>query len=251
MRGFQEQARECTVGVAFLPDEMIMFKNRDLSTDVIAKNLFSFYDGPRFRALRAVNLKTKEGEGVSIGVNRDGVCVANTHVVTTPDPPYDALCEEILAKARARGDVPRIARAYVKAHALQGGRMLVASVGWGYLIEVFRHTLKIEELRGNRAITNHFALVPRREAAPRGSTANSRARERAASRLLSGVAGIQDVENLLRTHTPWKGPVSICRHGRYYSTESSHIIRIAGRRITWSHLVGRPCEHAYRTVTVV
>jgi len=58
----------------------------------------------------------------------------------------------------------------------------------------------------------------------------------------------RDLANLLRSHVPDKGELSICNHRQDGGgTESSHIIQIQGDCVGWSSLIGYPCENDYQT----
>jgi hypothetical protein len=246
----QDHAMGCTVGVAFLPAGVLAFKNRDLGKKYITRRMYTFETTPLFRALRGINLKQECLEGVSIGVNRYGIVVANTHVATTPHMTYDMLCEEILRSARARRDIPRIVTEFMNEHSLQGGRIMVVGLRWGYLVEVYGHEYRLETLRGHRAITNHFSLIPRRRKGLNKPGTSSLTRLKTAGRLLKDIKNIGEIKSLLRSHIPAKSGNSICRHDPACATESSHIISIGKEHITWSSLVGNPCEHDYQTMEV-
>lgn len=239
-----DNPKGCTVGALFLPGRVLLFKNRDLSNQYITRHIYTFKN---YRALRGVNLENGCPEGVSIGVNRHGIGVANTHVASTPEMAYDMLCEEILLRAQTRHDVPRIAESFVRRNALQGGRILVVSILWGYLIEVYGNIFRIKALRGNCAITNHFSLISCQST---GAKSPRCAREITANMLLKNAKRIEDVKSLLRSHIPHKDGNSICRHGEASLTESSHIISIRAGNVTWASLAGNPCENDYQALDI-
>lgn len=81
------------MGVIPIQDGLIFFKNRDLHREHLINRLTVYHTTPDIYALKGVNLKTKQLEGVSIGVNRHKVCVVNTHIESTEDVTYDVLCE--------------------------------------------------------------------------------------------------------------------------------------------------------------
>lgn len=117
---------------------MLFFKNRDLEYAYHANQLTVYHSTPETQALKGVNLKTGELDGVAFGVNRHKVCVANTHVESTDDVTYDVLCEKLLLGVQGKNDVPRITKDFMGQNSLQGGRILVSAPGWTYLIEVFQ-----------------------------------------------------------------------------------------------------------------
>ena len=239
----------CTVGVVRIPGGMLFFKNRDLAGEYLANRVTVYQSTPEIHALRGVNLKTKTLEGVSIGVNRHGVCVANTHVASTADVTYDVLCEQLVRQARARDDVPRIVEGFVRQNRVQGGRILVASSEWAFLVEVFEDLYEVAEVEGNVVITNGFSLLP-----PQGERSGMRERSsaerlRVASGMIETVSSIGALKSLLRSHVPQKGELSICNHREDGGgTESSHIIQIQGTYVGWSASIGYPCENDYGAV---
>jgi len=235
----------CTVGVVRLPDGILCFKNRDLGREQIENRITVFRSTPEFHTLDGVNLKTGGLEGVSIGVNRYGVCVANTHVLSTPDVPYDVLCERLVKETRERDDVPRVVRDFMDRNTVQGGRILVAAPQWAFLVEVLRKTSAVEELDGHFAMTNHFSLISHEKEGLNPPGQSSLNRVEVASKTLPTVSRIGQLKSLLRSHIPEKGPTSICNHGDGGGTETSHIIEVRGGRIAWSWLAGTPCENDY------
>ncbi|MFZ5916896.1 MAG: hypothetical protein ACOYZ7_08190 [Chloroflexota bacterium] len=240
----------CTVGVVHIPGGMLFFKNRDLSPHYLVNRITVFQSTPEFHALRGVNLKTGDLEGVSIGVNRRGICVANTHIVSTPDVTYDLLCERLVREVQQRQDVPRIVEGFVAHNAVQGGRILVCSPAWTLLIEVLKEQFVIEEIPGNVAITNDFALIRYGDPARAEMHAQSSAsRLEVANRMVGSLASARGLKAMLRSHVPEKSHLSICSHWPDGGgTESSHIIQVQEHFVAWSWLTGHPCEDDYHTV---
>jgi hypothetical protein len=102
----QGQGSGCTVGVIPIPGGILFFKNRDLAGEYHAHRITAFESTADVHVLRGVNLKTKAVEGVSIGVNRHRICVANTHILSKTDVTYDLLCERLVYQAQGKADVP-------------------------------------------------------------------------------------------------------------------------------------------------
>jgi len=242
-------AIECTVGVVHIPDGILFFKNRDLQREHLVNRLTVVQSTPDVYALRGVNLKTNELEGVSIGINKHKICVANTHVESTDDVTYDILCERLLEGAQKKIDVPQIVNNFMRDNAVQGGRILISSQGWSYLIEVFKKEFEVQEIEGSMAITNNFSLISHPAARPKIREESSVKRLETASKMIKGVSNMGTLKSLLRSHIPEKGELSICNHQQDGGgTESSHIIQIKGDYVGWSSLIGYPCENDYRTV---
>ncbi len=239
----------CTVGVVHTSGGILFFKNRDLQREHLVNKLTVFRSTPEVYALKGVNLKAEELEGVSIGVNKHKICVANTHVVLTGDVTYDVLCEVLLDQARHKRDVPQIVGNFMRDNAVQGGRILVSSPEWTYLVEVYKKAFRIQEVETDIVITNDFSLIPNETEMPELWEKSSKTRLEVASKLIKSVCSIGALKSLLRSHVPEKGDLSICNHRRDGGgTESSHIIQIKGEYIAWSSLVGYPCEHDYNVV---
>lgn len=239
---------ECTVGVVHVTGGIIFFKNRDLDRDYLINKLTVYQSTPEIYALKGVNLKTKELEGVSIGVNKHKICVANTHVESTDDVTYDVLCERLLNQTRGKSDVPRIVNDFMSHNPVQGGRILVSSLGWTYLIEVFKKTFQVQEIENSIVITNNFSLISHSANRPEIRGESSIKRLEVASRMIKSISSIGMLKSMLRSHIPEKGELSICNHQQGGGgTESSHIIQIQGAYVGWSSLVGYPCENDYNT----
>ncbi len=241
--------QECTVGVVRVLGGMLFFKNRDLSAEHLVDRLTVVQSTPKVHALKGVNLKTKELEGVSIGVNKHKVCVANTHIAATEDTTYDVLCERLLDQTQRKSDVTQIVADFMRENTVQGGRILVSSPAWTYLIEVFKKEYQVGEIETSIVITNNFSLICHHPERAIIREESSLKRLEVASRMIKSICNIGMLKSMLRSHIPEKGELSVCNHQQDGGgTESSHIIQIQGSYIGWSSLIGYPCENDYRTV---
>lgn len=239
----------CTVGVIHIPDGILFFKNRDLQGQYLRNRLTAWRSTPEIHTLQGVNLKTGALEGVSIGVNRHRICVANTHIVSTVDITYDVLCERLLDETQNKRDVPRIVADFMQQHTVQGGRILVSALEWSYLVEVLEKTFELMEIDADFVITNDFSLIPYQAARSDAHEKSSKSRLEVASKMIKDISGIGALKSLLRSHVPARGEYSICNHRQDGGgTESSHIIHIQGDYVGWSSLIGHPCENDYHTV---
>jgi len=244
-----EEVKGCTVGVIQLPGGILFFKNRDLAGEYLLNRITVFQSTPEIHMLKGVNFKTKGLEGVSIGMNRHKICVANTHIATTADVPYDVLCERLVNEAQRKKDVPRIVEDFMNHNRVQGGRILVSSSEWTFLIEVFKNLFEIKDIEGSFVITNSFSLLSHKEERPEVREQSSANRLEMASKMINSISNIKALKSMLRSHIPEKGELSICNHRQDGGgTESSHIIQIQGNYIGWSSLIGYPCENDYHTV---
>ena len=239
--------RGCTVGVVRTADEMLFFKNRDLDPGFWGSGVpVPDRNGTQIR-LRGTNLATGESQGVSIGLSRQGICVANTHVASTPDMTYDLLCQELLLNVRYREDVAPAVAAFMNGNSVQGGRILVAAVPWTCLVEVYCNQYRLEELPGNVVITNTFSLISERIDQSHDRARSSAIRLATAERMLAEVRHLDDLKAMLRSHDPQKGDDSICNHRpNGGGTESSHIVQVRAQGARWWYLEGFPCENEYR-----
>ena len=237
---------ECTVGVIAVAKGILFFKNRDLSRKYLDRRLNTWESSPRLHTFRGVDLKRGRPQGVSIGVNRDGICVANTHVVSSRARTYDLLSEEILVHARRKKDVPRIVADFVGRGRVQGGRILVASRRWLFLVEVVENQFAVKEVIAPFVITNSFSLLSYPESKSKIRLESSDSRLKAAQRMIEGVSTVGALKSILRSHIPEKGELSICNHRNAGGgTESSHIIQIQGKAMFWWSCMGFPCENDY------
>jgi hypothetical protein len=244
-----EEVKGCTVGVIHIPGGILFFKNRDLAGEYLVNRITVYQSTPEIHTLKGVNFKTKGLEGVSIGVNRHKICVANTHIATTTGVTYDLLCERLVNEAQGKEDVPRIVEDFMHHNSVQGARILASSPEWTFLIEVFKDIFRIEEVEGNFVITNSFSLLPHQQERPRVREQSSANRLEVASRMIDGISNINALKSMLRSHVPEKGELSICNHRQDGGgTESSHIIQVQGDDIDWSSLIGYPCENDYHTI---
>jgi len=244
-----EEVKGCTVGVIHIPGGILFFKNRDLAGEYLINRITVFQSTPEIHMLKGVNFKTKGLQGVSIGVNRHKICVANTHIATTADVPYDVLCERLVNEAQRKKDVPRIVEDFVNHNRVQGGRILVSSPEWTFLIEVFKNIFEIKEIEGNSVVTNSFSLLSHEKERPEVREQSSANRLEVASRMINSISNIKALKSMLRSHIPEKGELSICNHRQDGGgTESSHIIQIQEDYVGWSSLTGYPCENDYHTM---
>jgi len=237
----------CTVGVIRLSGGMFFFKNRDLEPEYCHNQITVYQSTPDFHALKGVNLKTSDLEGVSIGVNRHRVCVANAHIASTPNVTYDVLCEDLLKQVSKRDDVRPVVEAFLSEHKVQGGKILVAALDWAFLLEVLGRQYEIQPLNGNFVMTNDFSLLDHRPKRPQVRDEGSANRLQVAQELIKTISAIGQLKAMLRSHLPQRGETSICNHRVGGGTETSHIVQIQGNYVGWSALVGYPCQNDYRT----
>ena len=241
-------SRGCTVGVIHIPGGILFFKNRDLASEYLTNRITVFQSTPQIYALKGANLRTGELAGVAIGVNVHKICVANTHVVSSTDVTYDVLCERLVNEAREKADVPRIVADFMAQNAVQGGRILVSSPAWSYLVEVLGKESELQELESDFVMTNSFSIISYAGERPEMRVQSSASRLEVGRRMIEHVSNVGALKAMLRSHEPEKGDLSICNHRQDGGgTESSHIIRVQGDHVDWSASIGYPCESDYHT----
>jgi hypothetical protein len=117
------------------------------------------------------------------------------------------------------------------------------------LVEVYKKEFYLQEIDQNKVITNSFEYLSSKVRRSEDFEFSSKNRLRAAKQLISVSPTVEKIKNLLRSHIPEKGALSICNHRPDGGgTESSHIIRINENNISWSFLIGFPCENDYATI---
>jgi len=212
MENKSRNINECTVGIVRVPGGMLFFKNRDLGAEYLANKLTMVQSTTEVHALKGVNFKTKELEGVSIGVNKHKVCVANTHVATTDGTTYDVLCESLLDLTQRKSDVPQIVADFMRDNTVQGGRILVSSPAWTFLIEVFKKEYQVGEIETSIVITNDFSLICHHPERAIIRDVSSLKRLEVASSMIKSIRNIGMLKSMLRSHIPEKGELSVCNH---------------------------------------
>lgn len=236
----------CTVGVTHTVDGTLFFKNRDLPGRFLSGKTGGFRATYEQMALQGLDFQSNELQGVSIGVSRHGICVANTHVATTPDPSYDLLTEHLLNAVQIQSDVERVIEDFLTEARVQGGRILVAGTEWASLVEVFQGDFATQPVGTPFCMTNTFSLLPHRPERSAIREESSRVRLATAERALPTVENLTQLQALLRSHDPAMGDLSICNHrADGGGTESSHIIQLQDSRVSWWWLQGSPCEAEY------
>ena len=244
-----QELKGCTVGVIHITGGILFFKNRDFLLERKINVSTFFQSTPENYTLKGLNMGTKMMEGVSIGINKHKICVANTHVITTEGSTYDILCERLINEAEKEEDIPKIVEYFIGQNLMQGGQILVSSPEWTYLVEVFENIFKVKKISRNFVMTNNFFLIPHKVTRTERLERSSINRLEVAGEMIKNIVNIGQLKSMLRSHVPEKGDLSICNHHKDGSgTVSSHIIQVKRDYISWSSLEGYPCENDYNTV---
>lgn len=238
----------------------LLFKNRDMSTQDHRDELF--YDVDCF-GIRGVNNVTEEVGGLAIGVNRNGLAIANTHVRNTNDPSYHILTEQLLMFSKDAEDGLSMTVDH-----LQSGR----KYQWGNLILADTDSMLGLELAGNdhsiewserRVLrTSHHIMLDTEETLRSEGYAYDQSVERMERgyNLIRQVKTVDDVFAMLKDHGGTKGPASLCCHPDGTSearTTMSYVIEVdnsteSGRpKIIFHVAKGNPCESEYTSIPII
>ena len=238
----------------------LLFKNRDMTIQDHRDELF--YDVDSF-GVRGVNNVTEETEGLTIGVNRNGLAIANTHVRSTEDPSYHILTEQLLMFTKDAEDGLKMTVEH-----LQSGR----NYQWGNLILADNDSMLGLELAGNdhsiewserRVLrTSHHIMLDTEETL----RSNGDAYEQSVKKVERGydlirqVKTVDDVFAMLKDHGETQGPISLCCHPDGTSqakTTMSYVIEVdysaeSGRpKIVFHVAKGNPCESEYISIPII
>ena len=222
----------------------LLFKNRDMTIQDHRDEIF--YDIDCF-GIRGVNNVTEEIGGLAIGVNRNGLAIANTHVRNTKDA-EDGLSMTV--------------------DHLQKGR----NYQWGNLILADHDSMLGLELAGNdhsiewserRVLrTSHHIMLDTEETLrSEGSSYDESVKkvERGYD-LIREINTVDDVFAMLKDHGEAAGPTSLCCHPGSTSeikTTMSYVIEVdynteSGKPKTIFHVArGNPCETEYTAIPLI
>jgi hypothetical protein len=249
-------------GAVILPKykKTLLFKNRDMTIQDHRDELF--YDIDCF-GIRGVNNVTEEIGGLAIGVNRNGLAIANTHVRNTSSPSYHLLTEQLLMFAKDAED-----SLSMTVDALQTGR----NYQWGNLILADNDSMLGLEIAGNehsiewserRVLrTSHHIMLDTEETLRSEGDAYDQSVQRVERGydLIRQVKTVDDVFAMLKDHGDTPGPTSLCCHPGGASeakTTMSYVIEVdyspeSGRpKIVFNVARGYPCETEYTAIPLI
>ncbi len=249
-------------GAVILPKykKTLLFKNRDMTIQDHRDEIF--YDIDSF-GIRGVNNVTEEIGGLAIGVNRNGLAIANTHVKNTSDPSYHLLTEQLLMFTKDAED-----GLSMTVDTLQTGR----KYQWGNLILADNDSMLGLELAGNehsiewserRVLrTSHHIMLDTEETLRSEGDAYDQSVQRVERGydLIRQVKTVDDVFAMLKDHGDAPGPTSLCCHPGGASetkTTMSYVIEVdyspeSGRpKIVFNVARGNPCETEYTAIPLI
>jgi len=256
-------------GAVILPElhRTLLFKNRDLNAAADHKDQL-FYDIDCF-GVKGKNTVTGEMGGLTVGVNRYGLAVANSHVKDTADPSCHVLTEQILMFAKDAEDGLSMTADYLKSgRKYQWSNIVLADLDSLLVIEVAgdQHSIEWSERRVLR--TNHHFMLDtedelRKYYAASGSGDGYDISMKRAERgyaLMKEIHSVNDVFRLLRDHTPEPGQSSLCKHAtrpEEFATVTSYVVEINHQldtvkpKILFHVAAGSPCKAQFRAVPLV
>ncbi len=252
-------------GAVILPEERktLLFKNRDLRTTNHKDEIF--YDVDCF-GIRGVDAVTGKVAGLAVGVNRQGLAAANTHVRNTDDPSYHLLTEQILMFAKDTEDGLALVVEHLKqGRKYQWGNIVLVDKDSALVIEVAGSEHSIEWSQRKVLRTSHHILLDTEDAL-RAQMGNSHIFESSLKRvergydLLRQSTSKDDIMNLLKDHGDGPGQSSLCRHADStddLTTAMSYIVEVtfdpeSGKpRIVFNVANGNPCSSEYRAIPLV
>ena len=243
----------------------LLFKNRDMYSISQKDALFHDVDG---FGVRGIDRVTGKASGLSIGVNRYGLAVANTHVMGTEDPTYDILTEQILMFAKDAEDGLRLTVDQLKSgRKFQWGNLILADLDSTLVIEIARndHSIEWSERKALRA--GHHIMLDTEEILKQhlGSDGvvndvDSIIRVDRGYELFRNVTSVQGVFSALKDHDEGPSQSSICKHSSgegQMSTVTSYVVEIDhpgenGRPKVVFHVAkGNPCTSTYAAIPLI
>lgn len=249
-------------GAVILPKykKTLLFKNRDMTIQDHRDEIF--YDVDCF-GVRGVDNVTGEIGGLAIGVNRNGLAIANTHVWNTDDPSYHKLTEQLLMFAKdAEDSLSMTVEHLQKGKKYQWGNLILADKDSMLAIELAEsdHSIEWSERRVLR--TSHHIMLDTEDALQsEGNEYNhSVKRVERGYDLIRQVSTVSDVFAMLKDHGEEQGPFSLCRHageGSQAVTTMSYVIEVdynteSGRpKIVFHVTKGNPCQSEYTAIPII
>ena len=254
-------------GAVLFPDQgkTVLFKNRDLATSLHKDELV--YDVDTF-GVRGIDMHSSKVTGLTIGVNRYGLAVANTHVKSTKDVTYDVLTEQILMFAKDAEDGLALTVEHLKSgKSYQWGNLILADNDSMLAIEIAGTDHSIEWSERKVLRTGHHIMLDTEDTLRQSSNSaeiddyelSVKKVERGYD-LIKNVKTIQDVLNLLKDHGESPGQSSICRHGSgpgsletmmSYVVEIGHSQDVTRPRVIFHVSRGFPCQTPHTSIPLL
>ena len=246
-------------------NKTLLFKNRNMYSTAHKDALF--HDVDAF-GVRGIDMVTGNTSGLSIGVNRYGLAVANSHVMGTEDPTYDILTEQILMFAKDAEDGLRMTVDQLKSgRKFQWGNLILSDLDSMLAIEIAGNDHSIEWSERKVLRTGHHIMLDTEEIIKQhlgskgvDSYVNSTIRVDRGYELFRNMTSVQDVFSALKDHGEGPSQSSICKHSSgegQMSTVTSYVVEINhpsenGRPKVVFHVAkGNPCTSTYAAIPLV
>jgi hypothetical protein len=249
-------------GAVILPKykKTLLFKNRDMTTQDHRDEIF--YDVDCF-GIRGVDSVSGETGGLAIGVNRNGLAIANTHVRNTDNPSYHTLTEQLLMFAKDAEDSLSMTVDHLqRGKKYQWGNLLLADKDSMLAIELAGsdHSIEWSERRVLR--TSHHIMLDTEETlrSEENSYDQSVRRFERGYDLIRQVSAVSDLFAMLKDHGETQGSASLCRHegeGSKANTAMSYVIEIDNNtetgkpKIVFHVAKGNPCQSEYTAIPII
>lgn len=238
----------CTIGAIHISnDEYFLFKNKDFSrseyTDSIkktdhhwgAEGLETFSADPNVKDVYS---------GLSIGANKHGLLVADSHVQITNSNAhnYDILVEIALSKGRDIETALAALDKHITTHPSWWGNLVLIDATGTVAVEARDNILKVERNPLTIHRTNHQHLHGKNNGLENNDS-NSYGRFEWTFEKLKQVLDLTDLKKMLGSHdvkTSQGTHTGICNH-TYSQTVCSYILHYKQGAITLHSLQGHPC----------
>jgi hypothetical protein len=251
----------CTTGAIILDKSqtMIAFKNKDHNTRNFKDKIF--LDHENAFGVCGLDLQNEKASGFSIGVNKYGLVALNSHVLTTLDPTYDLITQNIVFEAKNVDEAIEICKREIKeSKKYQWCNMVIATNKELAAIELATPNIAVDRSRTSIVRTNHHLMLNSDNSIidyfGEQSLKNSKIRYNDAAKILSKASDKMEIESLLKSHNQ---SGAICRHGNdnvqdvSCSTVYSYLVTIQMKtkpQIVFEVIKGSPCSQSYRELEI-
>ncbi|MHA1634190.1 MAG: carcinine hydrolase/isopenicillin-N N-acyltransferase family protein [Candidatus Thorarchaeota archaeon] len=249
-------------GAVILPKykKTLLFKNRDMTIQDHRDELF--YDVDCF-GIRGINNVTEETGGLAVGVNRNGLAIANTHVRNTNDPSYHLLTEQLLMFTKDAEDSLSMTVDHLhRGRKYQWGNLILADRDsiLGLELAGSDHSIEWSERRVLRT-SHHIMLDTEETLRSEGNVYDQSVKKvEHGYELIRQVKTVDDVFTMLKDHGEIHGSTSICCHPddvNQIRTTMSYVIEVdncaeSGKpKIIFHVAKGNPCESEFTSIPII
>ncbi|MFD2206896.1 carcinine hydrolase/isopenicillin-N N-acyltransferase family protein [Kiloniella antarctica] len=241
----------CTIGAIFLSkDEYFLFKNKDFSrpdyTDRI-KSTDKIWGAEGLETFSADTNVEDIYSGLSIGANKHGLLVADSHVqITSPKASnYDILVETALNQGHDIETALLALNSRISNYPSWWGNLILADRTGTAAVEIRDSNLMVERNPSRITRTNHQHLHGSKDGLENNNS-NSYGRYEWITKGLKHAQTLDALKSILASHdtkTAHGAPTGICNH-TYSQTVCSYILHAKLGIVTLHSLQGQPCLHS-------